>query len=559
METNSPQYVYLSSSDSSDYFDGNTTSEFTNVLPRSLRFPLGEKWRVAVHSVHCSNDVVSNVEVDYIKVRTDIIQPTVASENVLCVFPKKPFNVDEGRALSFEPYNKEFFPLSNEFIDRITIRLSNSKSSVPLKFTFGQPSLVVLEFKMFPRKTNEFIVRVDSSLDVEGSASDFRAELPGSITRDPTKKWSVALNSILYEGAFQQALPRGAFAGYEHHLLDVLYDTRFTTTYGGRETRSAGVIDNELSRSRGRRVENEDEAMDSDTGGAGSSGASNPSAGDGGSDGAGATAGVSDVLDGASESVTIDTNAVPKNIQAVPAVPSPPLNTPVEEDVDTNEISKSILMEMLEDAMHQKRVKKMLPTLEFESNLDLFTQFRAMLISIVDEPTRDGTPPAQIFLGVRINAQTNLITFRTKYKTILKITYTLAVMLGMKKDPDENGMVSIVSGPDEDISFDEPINYNAWVPHFIMVYANCIEYTPIGSVTVPVLRVIPIGLPSENSAKKEEPFQFYEPRTLEPHRVMYSQLTNLEFKLRTIDGRPVQFKNKKHKVILSLKFIQETA
>lgn len=158
----------------------------------------------------------------------------------------------------------------------------------------------------------------------------------------------------------------------------------------------------------------------------------------------------------------------------------------------------------------------------------------------------------QLFNTILFNPETEIFKFATRMPTTLIIPYRLAIMLGSTRTPDENGNIVYELSTGQLFSFEEPMKFNIWIPTFLLLYCNFIEYSHIGNALAPVLKTIPIHL-----NKDEKEFKTYESVSQELHRVSFSQLSNLKFKLKTVDGRDAPFNSGNATVVLTLKFVKQ--
>ena len=188
----------------------------------------------------------------------------------------------------------------------------------------------------------------------------------------------------------------------------------------------------------------------------------------------------------------------------------------------------------------------------FAKNTDLFKAFKYALNKHKVYLSEDKSILATNFRRVRLNPLTDKILLSTQLRTELTLSWSWAVMLGISTPPNAQGMVVLTFDPYQDYEFDKPMNYNAWTPNSIFIYANFINYSPIGNVEAPILKIIPIE--SEGGSKA---YSIFESKTDELHDVVFSQLSNIRFQLRRVDGEPIAFeKMYPSDVILSLKFVQ---
>ena len=155
-------YVYLVSSDFTSS-KLNTPSHFINTLQTPRNLPVSENWQVALHGLYASNITKSRDE-HLVQIDCSIILPKYDTGRTIgiCTRPKQ--NSKEGRLICHEPVKKEFFPLRNQVITEIEIKLCNRKN-IALDFVLVQPTLVILEFKKMSKDEKEYIIRVDSKQD----------------------------------------------------------------------------------------------------------------------------------------------------------------------------------------------------------------------------------------------------------------------------------------------------------------------------------------------------------------------------------------------------------
>lgn len=444
-------YVYLNSSDINRNFQENSTTKFTTTLGEVIHLPQHENWRVALSSIYFSNQFVRDTSL-FVTVQTSIIQPTFNQGKDLAVCIRKESNssavydtTKENEFNFFEPIKKEFFPLATSHLSSIDISLT-SKGGEQLTLGYGQPTLVVLEFKRIMEDANEFIVRFDSSDDVSGSSANFTAKVPPLLSINPQNRWKVSLNSIIYNGEFAQLPPQTATDG---NYLEMSYFTA--------KARKKQKLEAEKAQS---------------------------------------------------------SNRVVKAKTVKPTVVRVPLIGNI-----------------------------------FESNEELFQNVKLSL----DRSTYEAFSGAnkKLFTFSRISTNGKL-TFTPTINGRFSIPHAWGALLGSTRRPQDDGRIYYQLTGKEDFSFEVPIDYKIWVPHFMLLYANFIDYTTIGSVQAPILRSIPLS--RESNSQNE--YRIYEPPSDELHSVSYSQLRDLQFQLRTISGMPIEFKHSNQKVIISLKFMK---
>ena len=136
----------------------------------------------------------------------------------------------------------------------------------------------------------------------------------------------------------------------------------------------------------------------------------------------------------------------------------------------------------------------------------------------------------------------------------MKVPYNWALILGSTRAPKKGSdevEYSLRAG--QSFCFEGKMNYKAWLPNFMLLYANFIDYTSIGGVQAPVMKMIPLF----HDDLEDTDYRGYEPKNTEYHKISYSQLESLRFELRSIDGRLIKFDSPRSKIILSLKFLRQ--
>ena len=191
----------------------------------------------------------------------------------------------------------------------------------------------------------------------------------------------------------------------------------------------------------------------------------------------------------------------------------------------------------------------MFSTEHFLDNEKMFLAFKSA-ISKHKFPSARGK--SENFTRVRMNPISGRVSFNVQRHTEFSITQQLASMLGLFRTPNSENHVVVVLRPYEEIQFERPMNCNIWVPNSVFIYANFINFSPIGRVESPVLKIVPIkALPEPNE------FGRFEAKNIEMHSVIFSQLSNLRFQIRRIDGAPITFDpNFPSEIILSLQFVE---
>ena len=156
------------------------------------------------------------------------------------------------------------------------------------------------------------------------------------------------------------------------------------------------------------------------------------------------------------------------------------------------------------------------------------------------------------FIKIRMNPMSGRVSFSVQRHTEISIPLQLASMLGFFRPPSSDGTIVATLRPYEELQFERPMNCNFWVPNSLFIYANFINFSPIGSVESPVLKIVPI-----KEIPEPDEYGRFEAKHLELHRVIFSQLSNLRFQIRRVDGAPITFdSNFPSEILLSLQFVE---
>ena len=183
---------------------------------------------------------------------------------------------------------------------------------------------------------------------------------------------------------------------------------------------------------------------------------------------------------------------------------------------------------------------------KIRSNISLFKKVEKVLTQIKFKDD-DMESSRQLFRYVRLAG--NKLTFEVERTCSMAIPLGWAMVLGSTRAPMEDGNVIYVFESGKLHEFERKINYKAWLPQYMLLYTNFIEYSPFGSYFVPILRTIPLKPSTDRNN-----YYFYETKMDEFHPVTFSQIQDVQFRLHTIDGRKIEFTYPDARVILSLKF-----
>ena len=146
------------------------------------------------------------------------------------------------------------------------------------------------------------------------------------------------------------------------------------------------------------------------------------------------------------------------------------------------------------------------------------------------------------------------LAFESYQKGTLFIPYSWAVIIGSTRAPLKGtNDVQYNLRAEEPFRFEGRMSYKAWLPNFMLLYADFIEYTAIGHVQAPIMKMIPLFHDDDDTRD----YRGYEPKNDEFHKITFSQLQRLRFELRTINGDFIHFEDNDSKIVMSLKFIME--
>ena len=507
-------YVYLVSSDlSSPHFANNTTVKFTNTLSESLYFDESENWGVALHYIQASNSFGS-AKIQFIRLGCNLVQPGTAQDNSLAIFTRKQYDQKGNRLCYFEPNRKEYFKLPISVVSNISITLSDQNNKL-LELKIGQPTVVCLQFKKMPANKQSFVIRVKSSDDNSGHSNDFRASLPPFLSVDPQKKWGVALNSMLYKGRFSQRDPNS-----DSHLFIRTWQERTLPPKPkpkvlSNVVREERFTSNDVPKKRS-------EMKDSDT---------------------------PDLIELDEEQLTNSDVPVERSEMKDSDKPDFIVLDEEESDIEVINSSSEEEEELQYEPYNVKSSKIPFTNEHFMDNAKLFDSF-SFALSKFRVQTLSG--PIPNFSHVRLNPTTGRIKFRVLHNTELIVPYELGTMLGVSKEVTSDNFMVVKLLAYETAEFGKPINCNVFIPNSMFVYANFINFSPIGGVESPILKIIPLkNLPERNEYGR------FESKNLETHIVIFSQLSNLRFQLRKVDGSPIHFDEEySNEIIFSLQFIE---
>ena len=392
------------------------------------------------------------------------------------------------------------------------------------------------------KKQTEFILRVESSKDEDSTPSDFKADLPPGLSLDPTRKWDVCLNSIIYSGNFTkypievEGLQQ-FFTVEADRIPDIKQDNipppippdgwyDFNFNYNDIKkppvTAPYGMNYDDM-------LPTTPEALDE-------------------------TVTIPDEFFEEEEEEMLPSTPEPRSESVV--LPNAFFEESGTDMVDNDRLvrraAKAATVEEMELASGYE-LRKRVRVDDFSKindNETLFKKFVAMMNKFESSIAYNPELPERLFYHFRRN-DNGVVSFRAKYDTKLWIPQTWAAMLGCGERPNDFSNVLITISKGEDYMFFQPLNHNIWTPNFMLVYANFIEYSSVGHMAAPILKVVPIEISSENA----EYYRYYESKNEETHRVTHSQLNNVRFQLRKIDGHPLNFINKLQNIVITLKFI----
>ena len=181
-----------------------------------------------------------------------------------------------------------------------------------------------------------------------------------------------------------------------------------------------------------------------------------------------------------------------------------------------------------------------------KNNISLFKKVEKVLTQIRFKDD-DMESSRQLFRYVRLAG--NKLTFEVERTCSMAIPLGWAMVLGSSRAPMEDGNVVYTFESGKLHEFEKKINYRAWLPQYMLLYTNFIEYSSFGSYFVPLLRTIPL-----QPSTTRNTYYFYETKMDKFHPVTFSQIQDVQFRLHTIDGHKIEFSYADGRVILSLKF-----
>lgn len=184
-------------------FPNNSLTDFTNILPYKIE--LDGAWMVALQSFSFHQNFDRNFEDEHdpdmptlIKVCMDQIDTYDAPHEQHKELLTLPYEKSEEEYFYFEAKRKHFYPIINNNLSRIRIRILDEDNN-RLNLVNGQPSLVKLKFVKMAKIG--FILHVNSNDSLEyypdNNSSQFKVQLPSPIILDQ-QGWEVALASIYY-------------------------------------------------------------------------------------------------------------------------------------------------------------------------------------------------------------------------------------------------------------------------------------------------------------------------------------------------------------------------
>lgn len=233
---------------------------------------------------------------------------------------------------------------------------------------------------------------------------------------------------------------------------------------------------------------------------------------------------------------------------------SQPVEQAQQEDSDIEVISEEEEEEGVDFERYDIRYQTIpFPKSHFKDNSELFKALKMAFRKVkVNLPLAGERPNIK---KLRMNPNTERVSFSVETYTEIRIPFEIAGMIGINEEPDFSGEVVLKFTPYQDYDCPRPMNCNAWLPNSMFVYANFIKFSAIGHAESPILKIVPLlSIPDINQ------YERYEAQQPEEHEVLFSQLSNLQFQLRRVDGSPITFVEQyPSEVILSLEFkeIQE--
>ena len=205
------QYCTVVSNGCLNYFESNSLTKFTNVLPFPLYPVRSNTLYVRLRALGIWTSLKDDADIDvsqHIKIKLDQLEPQVtgkAFEKTLAILKFPPSTVYENYAVcEFE--NTPFLALETVPLERLGVTILNSEDK-QLELTTGIPTLVKLEISDMDT-VNQFTITCESNScdDVfpTNTLSDFKVSLPGEMN---LTGWEVALQSVAFPTNLKVKVP----------------------------------------------------------------------------------------------------------------------------------------------------------------------------------------------------------------------------------------------------------------------------------------------------------------------------------------------------------------
>lgn len=122
-------YIYISSTESPDYFTGNTAASFRVKLPKTLHKPHDTQWFMAILDINIP-DFTDNYSTDYITVSTPVCEESIDNAALRPVL-NRIYNtqLDTEHFLTFD--TPRYIRLTVEALDTVDIHLTDSLGGKP--------------------------------------------------------------------------------------------------------------------------------------------------------------------------------------------------------------------------------------------------------------------------------------------------------------------------------------------------------------------------------------------------------------------------------------------
>ena len=503
MEKNTDFYVRLVSSDCLDLFPGNTLLSFSNTLSPPLHIPRAEGWKVALHEITCHNEFSSGNKLSLVKIKCDQLSPDLGTEKYLSFHTRIPYNNLNNRVHQFNPKNHEYFFLNSDNISELSIHIEGRfaqfsvKNINKTKIDYGEPTIILLHFKKFSMSNAGHIIRVSNlprTID-EGTtqlAQHFFTTLPNTLELQTNNQ---------SERKWKVAL---LSVNFDKHFVTHRYLQPLKVVFSQRGVQKIVSSEPKISK-----FDTNQQVVDY----------------------------FNFLLQNLKVEKSVERDVITSN--------SPPSLAPttVQNSSESTELSSNAVKKIKNSDSDSEDGE--IVSNELENNI---LQENNLENESLNRNKRSSGRKIRLPLTVAINFQNKceIIFYRT---CSVLIPYDLGKVMGCGSRVNSDGYFEISGFKNQQIVFQNPINLGAVAPNALLLYTNFIRPSHMGSMLSPILKTIPITNIDESNF-----YSTYECENLEFHELSQTSLTNLEFQMLQIDGKPVKFFNPYHEMYYTLLF-----